>query len=181
MSTQSKSVWAIDASHSEIQFKAKHLMITNVTGSFGAFDATVETQGEDFTDAVIKFSAEVNSVSTGSEQRDQHLKSADFFDAGNFPKLEFISSSFRKVEGNTYELKGNLSIKGVSNEVSFKVEFGGLMKDPWGNIKAGFTLNGSINRKDWGLNWNAALESGGLLVSEEIKLFAEVQFAKAVA
>lgn len=176
MSTQK---WVIDPSHSEIQFKVKHLMITTVTGSFGTFEGSAETEGDDFSTAKIQFSADIASIDTKSEQRDGHLKSADFFDAENHPKLSFESTGMISKGGNEYTLKGNLSIRGVSKPVELNVEAAGIANDPWGNAKAGFTLSGKINRKDFGLVWNMATETGGVLVSEEVKILAEVQLAKA--
>jgi len=176
METNSKTVWVLDPTHSEITFKVKHLMISNVKGEFKNFNATVE--GEDFESAKIRTSIEAASVFTNSTDRDNHLKSADFFDAENFKELTFEGTSFKKVDDDEYKLTGLLTIKNVSKEVTLDVEFGGIMKDPWGNEKVGFSLEGKINRKDWGLNWNAALESGGVLVSEDVKIQAEVQFVK---
>lgn len=165
--------WVLDPTHSEIQFKVKHMMITTVTGSFGKFTAEAETEGDDFSGANVQFSAETASVNTGNEQRDGHLRSGDFFDADNFPTLDFKSTSF---DGDS--LAGNLTIRGVTHPVKLQAEFGGIGKDPWGNTKAGFNLAGKINRKDFGLNWNAALEAGGVLVSEEVRLLGEVQLVK---
>lgn len=175
MTTQ-KTVWVLDPTHSEITFKVKHLMISNVKGEFKNFSATVE--GENFESAKINTSIDAASVFTNNTDRDNHLKSADFFDAENFKELTFEGTSFKKVDDDEYKLTGLLTIKGVSKEITFDVEFGGMNKDPWGNEKAGFSLEGKINRKDWGLNWNAALESGGVLVSEDVKIQAEVQFVK---
>lgn len=175
----STTTWALDAAHSEIQFKVKHMMISTVTGGFDKFDAKVETTGDDFSTAHISFTAETASVNTGSEQRDGHLKGEDFFDAEKFPLLSFKATAL-KPKGNNgdYQLTGDLTIKGVTKPVQLDVEFGGIGKDPWGNTKAGFTLSGKINRKDWDLNWNAVLEAGGLLVSDEVKLLGEIQLAK---
>lgn len=170
--------WAIDPAHSEIQFKVKHLMITTVTGSFKEFTSEVITQGDDFTTAKIKFQAATPSVYTNSDQRDGHLKSADFFDVEKFPVLTFESTSLKKVDDENFTLNGDLTIRDVTRPVKLDVEVGGIGKDPWGNLKAGFSINGKINRKDWGLNWNAALESGGVLVSEDVRIFCEVQYAK---
>jgi polyisoprenoid-binding protein YceI len=167
--------WSIDPSHSEIKFGVKHLMITNVTGKFGAFNAEVVSEKEDFSDAKISFSAEIDSISTGNEQRDGHLKSADFFDAAVYPELKFNSTSFRKLSGNDYELIGALTIKDVTQEVTLKTEFSGVVVDPYGNTKAGFSVSGKISRKSFGLLWNAVTESGGIVVSDEVKLFAEIQ------
>ncbi len=169
--------WIIDPSHSEIQFKVKHMMISTVTGSFKEFTSEVETSGEDFSTARIRFEASAASIFTNAEQRDDHLKSADFFDSEKYPNLLFISESLKQEDDDEWKLKGNLTIKDVTRPVKFNVEFGGLGKDPWGNTKAGFSLTGKINRKDWGLNWNAALETGGMLVSDEVRIIAEVQYA----
>jgi len=168
--------WVIDPAHSEITFRVKHLMISNVKGRFRAFAA--EINGNDFTTASIRVNIDAASISTNEDARDNHLRSADFFDVENFPEITFEGTSFKQLDGENYALKGILAIKGISKETSFKVEFGGIGKDPWGNEKAGFSLSGKINRKDWGLNWNAALEAGGVLVSEEVNIQAEVQFVK---
>ena len=173
-----KTIWAIDNSHSHIQFKIKHLMISTVTGGFNKFEASVETQGEDFGKATIQFSAEVNSIHTGDAQRDGHLLSADFFDAEKYPTLAFCSTGIESDGSGNYIMNGNLEIKGEIKPVHMKVTFEGIAKDPWGNTKAGFNLEGSISRKDWGLTWNAPLETGGLLVSDEVKINCEVQLIK---
>lgn len=170
--------WVLDPTHSELLFKVKHLMITNVKGEFRNFSAEID--GEDFTKAPVKVTIDSSSVFTNNDDRDNHLKSGDFFDVENHKELTFKSTSFEKVDDNEFKLKGMLTIKGVSKEVVLDVEFGGTNKDPWGNEKAGFSLTGKINRKEWGLNWNAALESGGVLVSDEVKIQAEVQFVKQV-
>ncbi len=175
MTTQ-KTIWNLDPTHSEITFKVKHLMISNVKGEFKNFSATIE--GEDFEKAKIKASIDTSSVDTNNNDRDTHLKSADFFDVENHKEMTFEGTSFKKVDDDEYKLTGILTIKGVSNEVTLDVEFGGMNKDPWGNKKVGFSLEGKINRKEWGLNWNAALESGGVLVSEDVKIQAELQFVK---
>lgn len=154
-------------------------MISNVKGEFKSFSATVE--GDELEKAKIKASIDSSSVFTNNDDRDNHLKSADFFDAENHKELTFNATSFKKVDDDEYKLTGLLTIKGVSKEVTFDVEFGGTNKDPWGNEKAGFSLEGKINRKEWGLNWNAVLESGGVLVSEDVKIQAEVQFVKQTA
>jgi polyisoprenoid-binding protein YceI len=178
METSVHTKWALDASHSEISFKVKHLMIANVKGSFKQFDLTVVTNGNDFTDAQIDFSMNTASVDTGDVNRDGHLRSADFFDAENFPVATFKSSSLKPVDDENYALTGDLTIRGVSKTVTLEAEFGGVQVDPWGNTKAGFTLTGKINRKEFGLLWNAALESGGVLVGEDVKILCEVELAK---
>ncbi|MEO4004341.1 MULTISPECIES: YceI family protein [unclassified Flavobacterium] len=170
--------WAIDPTHSEIGFKVKHMMFTNVSGKFENYDASITTDGDTFENASISFSADVNSVDTRNADRDNHLKSADFFDAENHPKLTFKASSFTKVDDDTYELSGDLSLRGVTKFVKLPVEFSGLMKDPWGNTKAGLNISGKISRKDWGLNWNSALETGGVLVSDDVRLNIELQLVQ---
>ncbi len=176
--TSTKTKWVLDNTHSELVFKVKHLMITNVKGEFRKFNATLVADGDDFTKSSVTATIDAASISTNEENRDNHLRSADFFDAANHPSLTFKGTAFKKVNDDEYELTGLLTIRGVSKEVKLDVEFGGFMKDPYGNEKAGFSLEGKINRKDFGLNWNAALETGGVLVSEEVKISAEVQFVK---
>jgi polyisoprenoid-binding protein YceI len=173
--------WALDPTHSEIQFKIKHLMITNVTGSFGIFNVLAETEDEDFTKAKINFTADVNSISTNNEQRDGHLKSADFFDAEKFPKIKFEATGTENSGSDgSYALYGDLTIRDVTKNVKLSVEYGGVVKDPYGNTKAGFTLNGKINRKDFGLTWSAVTETGGVVVSDEVRIAAEIQLIEQV-
>ncbi len=176
--TSTKTKWAIDPTHSEIVFKVKHLMITNVKGEFRKFNVEIESDGKDFTNASISATIDASSIFTNEDNRDGHLKSADFFDVENYKELFFVGTSFNRKGEDEYELNGKLTIKNITKDVTFSVEFGGITKDPWGNEKAGFSLNGKINRTDFGLNWNAALEAGGVLVSEEVKISAEVQFVK---
>ena len=181
METQSttKTKWNLDAAHSEVGFKVKHMMITSVSGSFEKFDVKAESDGNDFGAATIDFTAEVASISTGNPDRDNHLKSPDFFDAAKYPDLKFHSTKILRENNSNLIVHGDLTIRGVSRPVALDVEYGGIGKDPWGNEKAGFTISGKINRADFDLKWNAALETGGVLVSEEVKLFAEVQLVKA--
>ena len=170
--------WNLDAAHSEIGFKVKHMMITNVSGAFGKFEVSAETKGDDFETAKIAFEAAVDTISTGNTDRDGHLKSADFFDATKYPVLRFVSTRFEKKDDQEYLLHGNLTIKDVTKPVTLAVEFGGIGTDPWGNVKAGFSISGKIKRTDFNLNWNAALEAGGVLVSEDVKLVAEIQLVR---
>lgn len=170
------TTWTIDPAHTEIQFKAKHLMISTVTGSFSTFDARIETEGDDFTTAKIRFTTDTASLTTGNEQRDGHLRSADFFDVETYPSMRFTST--RIEQNGTMKLHGELTIKDVTKPVVLDMEFAGIEKDPWENTKAGFTLSGKVNRKDWGLNWNTLLESGGLLVSDDIRILCEVELTK---
>ena len=173
-----KSTWAIDPTHSEISFKVKHMMFTNVSGKFNQFESEIVNEGDAFETSKINFSAEVNSIDSGNNDRDNHLRSADFFNVENFAKLTFKSTSIKKVSEGEYQINGDLTIKDVTKNIILETEYSGLMKDPWGNTKIGLSLNGKINRKDFGLTWNAALETGGVLVGEDIKLTAEVQFVK---
>ena len=168
--------WVLDPSHSELQFKVKHLMITNVTGQFNVISATIETETADFSDVKIEFTADAASINTGSEQRDGHLRSPEFFDTEKFPAITFVSDHYNAATGN---VEGQLTIRNITKPVTLDVEFSGTNKDPWGNEKAGFSISGKINRTDWELNWNSALETGGVLVSEEVKIAAEVQFVRA--
>ena len=170
--------WVLDPTHSEILFKVKHLMITNVKGEFRKFNASLTSDGSNFSKAAVSVTIDADSVFTNEENRDNHLKGADFFDVENNKEITFVGTSFDKIDEDNFTLKGMLTIKGVSKEISLDVEIGGIHKDPWGNEKAGFAISGKINRKDFGLNWNAALETGGVLVSEEVKINAEVQFVK---
>lgn len=172
------STFKIDAAHSEIIFKVKHLMITNVTGSFTKFDATMESATADFSDARISFEADVNSISTNNEQRDGHLKSDDFFSAEKFPALSFKSTSFSHQGGSDYSLVGDLTIRDITKSVEFAVEYGGTATDPYGQVKSGFEISGKINRKDFGLTWGAVTEAGGVVVSDEVKLLLNVQMIK---
>jgi polyisoprenoid-binding protein YceI len=170
--------WSVDPAHTEIQFKVKHLMITTVTGSFKEFTAEAETSGEDFANGKFSFHTSTNSIFTNNEQRDSHLKSADFFDVEKFPVMKFESTAFEMSDEENFILSGDLTIKDITKPVKLNVEFGGIGKDPWGNLKAGFSINGKINRKEWNLNWNAAVEGGGLLVSEEVRILCEIQLVK---
>jgi polyisoprenoid-binding protein YceI len=168
-----KTVWKIDQTHSEIGFKVKHMMISTVSGNFEKFEGDLETSTDDFTDAVFNFSAEIGSVNTNNKDRDTHLKSDDFFNVNEYPKLKFVSKSF-----NGSELKGDLTIRDVTKEISLDVEYNGSAVDPYGQTKAGFEMEGSVNRKDFKLNWNAITEAGNVVVSDKVKLIISVQFIK---
>jgi polyisoprenoid-binding protein YceI len=170
--------WIIDPAHSEVQFKVKHLVISTVTGSFNKFEGSAESSTDDFDGASINFSIDVDSVDTNQPHRDGHLKAPDFFDVAAFPHITFASTSFTKKSGSDYSLKGDLTIKGVTKPVELAVEFGGLGKDGQGNIKAGFEISGVINRKEFGMAFNAPTETGGLMLGEDIKLVISVQLAK---
>jgi polyisoprenoid-binding protein YceI len=174
-----KEKWVIDPTHSEISFKIRHLMITNVKGSFGEFDASIYTTGNDFTTAEIDCWINVSSVSTGNADRDKHLVSEDFFDAAHHSQITFTANTYENVDSDgSYELWGELSIKGIAKKIKLDVEYGGVVKDPWGNEKAGFSINGKVNRKEWGLNWNAALEAGGVMLADDVLVSCEVQLVR---
>lgn len=174
------TTWVIDPSHSEIFFKVKHLVIATVTGSFERFEGKVTTHSDDFTDAEIEFSADVDSINTNVPDRDKHLKSDDFFDAEHFPKIYFKSRSFKKT-GDRYKLTGDITIRGITKEIEMDAEYGGAMKDPWGNDKVGFEITGKLNRKEFGLKWNVLTEAGGAVAGDEVKLMLNVELVKQVS
>ena len=174
----STTKWALDPTHSELQFKVKQLMISTVTGQFNQFIATVDTEDNDFSKAKIDFTAEVDSISTNNTQRDAHLKNSDFFDAPNHPQIIFRSEKFEKVTGDDYRLHGDLTMRGITKPVTLDVEFGGVTVDPWGNTRAGFTVTGKINRQDFGVSFGAVTETGSILLGDEVKIMAGVQFVK---
>jgi polyisoprenoid-binding protein YceI len=176
MATTTK--WVLDPMHSEVQFKVKHLVISTVSGFFKSFEGELDTANDDFTDASISFSLDINSIDTNQTQRDEHLKSAEFFDAEQYPKISFKSNSFTKTGDDEYALAGDLTIKGTTKPVTLDVEFGGAATDFYGNTKAGFEISGKINRKEFGLTWSGVTEAGAVVVGEDIKLLINVQFAK---
>ena len=179
MTTLVKTKWAIDPMHSEAEFKIKHLVISTVKGIFKDFSGSVEVDGEDFTTAEFEFEANVLSVFTNQEDRDNHLKSADFFDANNYPNITFRSTQVNQSSNDgEYIINGDLTIKDVTKTIQLNAEFGGVATDPYGNVKAGFEITGEINRKDFGLNFHAVTEAGNVLVGEAIKLNLNLQFAK---
>ena len=179
MTTQAISKWNLDAAHSEVQFKVKHLVISTVTGSFKEFSANIEKHGDSWANAAIEFSAAIDSIDTNNADRDGHLKSPEFFDAAQFPHISFKSTSFNEKSSNVFELVGDLTLKGVTKSVTLNAELGGEMVDPWGNHKVGFEVSGEINREEFGLTWNAVTEAGGLVVGPNVKLIMNVQFAPA--
>jgi len=168
--------WTIDPTHSEVGFKVKHMMFTNVKGLFNDYSADIDFN-DDLKDANLQFEAKINSIFTNNADRDNHLKSADFFDVDQYPTLNFKSTNIQG-NGSEYEITGDLTIKGITKPVTLNAEFSGLMTDPWGNTKVGLNLDGKINRKDFGLTYNAALETGGVLVGEDVKLNAEIQLVE---
>ncbi len=170
--------WIIDPTHSEITFKVKHLMISTVTGHFKKFNLEGETETNDFNTAQkIEFTADVNSIDTNNEQRDTHLKSADFFKSEDHPQIKFSGKKY-EADVNEGKLFGNLTIAGTTKPVTLNVDFGGIVVDPYGQTKAGFTVTGKISRKEFGLTWNAVTEAGNVVVSDDIKINAEIQLVK---
>ena len=170
--------WSIDPMHSEVQFKVKHLVISTVSGFFKSFEGTLETENDDFENANIYFALNIDSIDTNQSQRDEHLKSPEFFDAGQFPQITFKSTSFKKTDDDEFKLTGDLTVKGITKTVSLDAEFGGSTDDFYGNTKAGFEVSGKINRKDFGLTWEGVTEAGSVVVGDDIKLLINVQFAK---
>ena len=171
------SKWIIDKGHSDVHFKVRYLVISSVVGSFTSFEGTVETDGDNFEGARIWFSADTSSISTNNEKRDADLRHKDFFDTAHFPKLEFSSTSYTH-EGNGYILRGKLTIKGVTQQVDLNVTQGGIEKDPEGKVKAGFELEGSVNRDKFGLIWSTLMESGAIILGEDVKIMANIQLIK---
>ena len=168
--------WSIDQAHSEIAFKVRHLMIAHVKGTFKTFDASIHTTGKDFQTAEIDLWIDASSITTGETLRDEHLKSADFFDVQQHKQITFKSNTIGKLQPDRrQELWGELTMLGITKNVKLDVQFGGIAKDPWGNEKAGLTLSAVIKRSDWGLVWNATIETGGLMVSDEVTISCEIE------
>ncbi len=175
------ATWTIDTAHSEIGFKVKHLVVSTASGKFTAFEGKIEGDPEDLTKSKISFSADIDSIHTGNEQRDGHLKSADFFDAANHPKLTFTSTSVEKIGDVDYKVTGELTLKGVTKPITITAEFGGIEKSLYGQTVAGFEVTAKINRQDYGLTWSAVTEAGGLVVANDVKLIANIEFIKSEA
>ena len=170
--------WALDPTHSEIGFKIRHLMISNVSGNFNKFNVEVKTKGVDFENANVTASIDTKSINTNNQQRDEHLRNADFFEVETHPTILFKSTKVEKLDQENYKLHGNLTIKDTTHPVVLDVEYSGTAKDSWGNFKAGFTISGKFNRKDFGISYNAVLETGGLALGEEIKVHGELQLIR---
>ncbi|HSC53280.1 MAG TPA: YceI family protein [Phnomibacter sp.] len=173
--------WVLDPTHSELGFKIRHLMISNVSGVFKNFAAEVETEGVDFGTAQINLTGEMTSITTNNAQRDAHLLTSDFFEVESHPEFKFVSTRNVKVDSETFELYGELTLKGLTRAVKLNVEYSGITKDPWGGERAGFVITGKINRTDWGVNFNSALETGGVMLGEEVKINSEIQLVKVAA
>ena len=167
--------WEIDSSHSSLQFSVRHLVIAKVRGSFERWSGTIQVPDGDFSKATVAVTIDASSIATGVADRDGHLKSPDFFDAAQHPELRFVGKHVQARSGNEIDVVGDLTIKGVTREVVLRVEQHGQAKDPWGNVRAAFTAKTSIDRKDFGLTWNSALETGGFLVGKTVKVDLEVE------
>lgn len=172
------TVWAIDPTHSSIDFSVKHMMIANVKGSFHKFDAKVEADPEDLTAAKIEFEIDVNSIDTRNSDRDAHLRSADFFETEKYPSIRFVARSITSKGGGEYDVTGDVTIRDVTRTETFEVTFEGAGKDPWGNEKVGFSAKGKVKRSDYGLTYNAVLEAGGVLIGDDIKISLDIEGAK---
>ena len=172
--------WSVDLAHSDISFKIRHLMISHVKGAFKTFDASICTTDKDFTTAEINLWIDAAAITTGDAKRDEHLKGPDFFDVENHKQIFFTANTIEEpdADGN-HELWGDLTMKGITKHVKLNVAFGGIINDPWGNERAGFTITGKILRSEWGLTWNSAIETGGLMVGDEIKISCEVELINA--
>lgn len=173
--------WIVDPMHSEIGFKIKHLMISNVSGVFNQFEAAVQTEGEDFSTAQIEAKIATASINTNNVQRDEHLRNSDFFEVEKFPELLFSSTRVEKADDETFVLHGNFTMKGITKPIKLNVEYSGATKDPWGNERAGFVITGKIKRSEFGVTFNTVLETGGLALSDEVKIHSEVQLVKQAA
>src|SRR5580765_5544091 len=173
--------WILDPTHSELGFKIKHLMITNVSGFFNKFQVEGETVNDDFSTAKIQLKADMNSIDTHNEQRDAHLRNSDFFAADKHPEMIFESTGVEKVDSENFRLNGNLTLKDVTKPVQLDVEYSGITKDPWGSERAGFTVTGKIKRSQWGVNFNGILETGGAMLGEDVKIYSEIQLVKQTA
>ena len=170
--------WAVDSTHSELTFKIKHLMISHVSGSFKTFQAQAETSGEDFTTARITLTADMDSINTNNEARDTHLRTADFFETDKYPQLTFRSTNVEKLDDENFALHGELTLKGITNPVTLNAEYSGTTKDPWGGERAGFVITGKISRSAFGVTFNAVLETGGVALSDDVKIHSEIQLVK---
>ncbi|MDX1828356.1 MAG: YceI family protein [Lutibacter sp.] len=173
-----QTVWNFDKAHSSVHFSVKHMVISEVEGQFTKFDGDIKTTKDDFSDAKINFTVAINSVSTDNEKRDNHLKGADFFDVAKYPTMTFVSTAVEKVSDGIYNLKGNLTLHGVTKPITLKMTYGGTIKDPWGNTRAGLKVSGTINRVDFGLKYNSTMEAGGLLIGEDVNISCKVELIK---
>lgn len=175
------TTWQLDPAHSEVTFRVRHLVIASVSGKFDRFSSALNTVGDDFSTANVEFAVDTASVNTGVDARDNHLRSDDFFNSDKFPQMSFKSTALKSTADGGHQLEGLLTIRDVTKPVVLNVEFGGTAVDPYGNHKAGFEITGKVNRKEFGLQWDALTEAGGAVVSDEVKLHANVQYARVQA
>lgn len=175
---QTTTKWSVDPSHSQVGFRVKHMVISTVSGLFKNFTVDVETEGDDFTTAKVNVTVDTTTVDTGSDQRDGHLKSDDFFNSEKYPQMTFVSTKVEKANDERFHLHGNLTIRDTTKPILLDIEFGGVIKDPYGLTRAGFAVTGKISRSDYGLKWNAALETGGMVVSDDVRINCEIQVTK---
>ncbi len=167
--------WSVDAAHSKVQFSVKHMVIAKVTGEFTKYDLRIDRMNGDFESAVVEFNIDAKTINTGIEDRDKHLKSADFFDAEKYPVINFKSTEIKKIDDETYKMTGNLTIKNVTKPIVLTVTYGGQIVDPWGNIRAGYNIEGNINRFDYDLTWNNLIETGGAVVGKNVKINTDIE------
>jgi polyisoprenoid-binding protein YceI len=170
--------WVVDPTHSSVKFTVTHLTVSEVEGRFKTYNGTVESNGDDFSNAKVTFTVDINSVNTDDENRDKHLKSDDFFNAEKYPQMKFVSTSFKKLKGNYYTLEGDLTIRDVTKKVTFAVMYGGASKDPYGNDRVGFKATGKVSRKEYHLMWNKMTEAGGAVVGDEVNILLNLEFIK---
>jgi len=173
-----KTTWTFDKTHSNIQFDVAHMVISEVSGQFQNYEGTVLTSQEDFSDAKIDFSIDVNSIDTDDSKRDGHLQSPDFFDVEKYPNITFVSKSMKRIGKGQYKLTGDFTMHGVTKEIALDVKYGGTVTDPYGNVKAGFKITGIINRPDFGLKYNSVMDTGGLMIGEEVTITCRVELLK---
>jgi polyisoprenoid-binding protein YceI len=174
------STWQLDAAHTDIAFRVRHLLVATATGKFTAFSSQATTEEDDFSTVQVEFNVETASIETGVNDRNNHLKSDEFFASATYPNMVFKSTGMKHIEDDKYQLTGDLTIRDITKPVTLDVEFGGIAKDPWGNIKAGFEVTGKIKRKEFGLSWDALTEAGGAVVGDEVKIHANLEYAKVV-
>jgi polyisoprenoid-binding protein YceI len=172
------TVWTLDKAHSSVNFSVTHMVVSEVDGSFKDFSAEVKSDKPDFSDLLVSFIIDVNTVSTGDDKRDGHLKSPDFFDGQKFPTITFKSTSIKKISDKKYELEGDLTMHGATKKVKWELKYNGTIKDPYGNTRAGFKATTTINRKDYGVSWNKALDNGGVAVSDEVAITVNAEITK---
>ena len=175
---RAQTTWTLDPSHTRVGFTVSHMMVSDVDGNFKTSNGQIVSSKDDFSDAVIDFSIDVGSINTDNETRDKHLKSDDFFNAEQFPKMIFKSTSFKRIAGNKYKLSGNLTIRDITKPVSFDVTYNGTAVSPWKTTVAGFKLTGSINRFDYNLKWATKMDNGNLVAGEQVNIIANVEFIK---